>query len=704
MLYPKNIPAKTYEELFQENLGKIPIYSGEWTNFNPADPGITVLENLTALQIIQQDQIDEVPMEVKVRLLELVGYRRQTGRSAEVWLEAAGVREAFDMPVDQRFMVGDISFETSHKWRIGAGRITGIFRRSAGVTTDCSYLLDRNVALCAEAFGDGVSEGSALWLVMDEPPREGEEKVIYVTVDGGEGRTPFPDEKALSFAEICWECFTEDGFVSMQVEDGTHGFLADGCLRLTQPEGHRAVRVEDNEISGYVWRARLVHGEYDAPPVLRYMSGFLFPVYQKETMAATRVFKGASNIVVSGPMVENGYIRVYAREQRGSSYVAYEESLGDHDRGRYYRKARLGQGKYAIVFDRRRFGCAPGRFREAVKIVIYSEEMMRSYYLGDVYGYDEQEIGLPGEHVVMSGFSVIARYELTDGETVYDFLRPGQQDGQEMHYSLYEDEGKLVIHDPGKYVGAKLYLGGMAVTLGPEGNVRAGNVFVPVQPACCEGIRFSNPAHGTGGAFQESFEEMRRRFVKDLGRAETAVTPSDYEALVRRLPGLCIDKVHAWMDHGKNEVQIAVLPGSKEAFPRLSGKYLFEIDKWLADRRLLSTGIRVRQPVYTAVLTSGTIYVKPHYEGCREQIEAAVRAGLDYVHGPMGFGERLCFEKIFHAVDDLDCVSYIHELIVSPQSMANVTMDGADIIPAPDCLLYPGHIRLDILPQAGKRQ
>lgn len=703
MLSTKHIPAKTYEELLLENLGKIPIYSGEWTNYNPADPGITILENLTALQIIQQNHIDEVPAAAKVRLLELMGYRQKKGKSAEVWLEAAGVRKAFTIPAGQRFMVGDISFETSHEWRVGAGRITGIFRRSAGVTTDCSYLLDSNVAFCAEVFGDGASEGSALWLVMDEPPLEGEERVIYAAVGGREDRTPFSEEKAVSFGEICWECFTEEGFVPMRVEDGTHGFLADGCLRLKQPERHRAVRVEDNGISGYVWRARLVHSEYDAPPVLRYMSGFLFPVYQKETMVATHVFQGASNIVVNGTVAGNGYIRVYVRERKGGPYVAYEESMGAHDRGRYYRKERAEQGDYAIVFDKKRFGCAPGRFRDAVKIVSYSEEMMRSFYLGDVFGYDGQKIDLPGEHVVLSDFSVIARQEWKDGEIVYDFLRPGRQDGQEMHYSLCEDEGKLVIHDPGKYVGAKLYLGGMAVTRGPEGNVRAGNAFVPVQLACGEGIRFSNPAHGTGGAFQESLEETRRRFVKDLGRAETAVTPSDYEALVRRLPGLCIDKVHAWMDHGKNEVQIAVLPGSKEAFPRLSRKYLLEIEKWLGDRRLLSTGIRVRQPVYTAVHISGTIYVKPHYEGCREQIEAAVRTGLDYVHGSMGFGERLCFDRIFHAVENLDCVAYIHELAVRPQNTANVMMDGMDIIPAPDCLLYAGNIRLNILPQAGGR-
>ena len=71
MLNPKMIPGKSYEQLMEENLSKIPIYSDEWTNFNPADPGITMLENLSAFQILQQDQMDQVPDEVRAKLLQL---------------------------------------------------------------------------------------------------------------------------------------------------------------------------------------------------------------------------------------------------------------------------------------------------------------------------------------------------------------------------------------------------------------------------------------------------------------------------------------------------------------------------------------------------------------------------------------------------------------------------------------------------------
>lgn len=702
MLYPKNIPTKTYEELLAENLGKISIYADEWTNYNPADPGITTLENLTALQMIQQNQIEKIPRAVSVRLLELLGYRQQRQKSATVYLEADG-KTAFEIPAGQRFMAGELSFETTRAVRMGAGCITGVFCSTEDGLTDFGQILDGSVSMCAAVFGKKAEENAALWLVMDEPPKEGEEKILYAKVEESEGRTPFSDQEEFSFAKICWECSTEDGFVPMRVEDGTHGFLADGYLRLTQPKGCKAARVEADGISGYVWRARLVQNEYDAPPVLRYLSGFLFPVQQKETKAAIHSFQQPFPAVISEETMKNGYIRVYVREQKACSYVIYEESTGKDDRGRYYRKERIDQGRYAIVFDRKRFGCAPGRFRDAVKIVVYSEEMMQEYCLGNVYGFDEQEIRLPGEHVVLSDFCVIAGRVMPDGETVYDFLRPGRQSGQEMYFSLDESEGKLVIHDPGSYVGAKLYLGSIAVTLGPEGNVRAGNVFTPVQRFCGREIRFYNPAPGRGGAYAESFEQMRKRVVRQLNRAETAVTPADYETLVRRIPGLCIKKVHAWMDHEKNEVQIAVLPGSREAFPQLSEKYQLAIKAWLDARRLLSTVVRIRQPVYAAVSVSGTIYVKPHYEGSRKQIEEALLFGLDYVHGSMGFGERLRFDRIFHEVERLDCVSYIHELVVSSPGGAHVAMDGADMIPAPDCLLYPGRIKLDILPQQGGR-
>ena len=152
------------------------------------------------------------------------------------------------------------------------------------------------------------------------------------------------------------------------------------------------------------------------------------------------------------------------------------------------------------------------------------------------------------------------------------------------------------------------------------------------------------------------------------------------------------------MDYAGNEVQAVILPDNGEEYPKLSDKYCQEIESWLEERRLLCTRIRVRQPVYMAVFTSGTIYVKPHYEGCREQIEAVIRHNLDYITGNQQFGQTLRFDRLFHEIESLDCVSYIYELSVNPQNVTYASMDGTDIVPAENCLLYPGSMKLDILP------
>jgi len=353
-------------------------------------------------------------------------------------------------------------------------------------------------------------------------------------------------------------------------------------------------------------------------------------------------------------------------------------------------------GTHSFSFDKNLFGYAPEHLKNAVKIVLYSEEMMRKYYLGEIFGYDMQEIKLPKEHVVTDTFSLIAERDAEDGGKLYDFVKPGRMEEQELSYYLYENEGKIVILDAGDYVGAKLYLGSMAVTLGEEGNVRAGNEFIPL--GYQDKVRFRNPIAGQGGRFQETLEDVRKRFIEDMNTPYTAIKGSDFEALAKRVPGLCISKVHAWFDADKNEVQVAVLPDMPDRFPKLSDFYIKEIEKWLGNRRLLSTRVCVRQPIYQGITTSGTIYVRPHYENCREQIEEVIQKELDYIRGNRNFGELLHFDKLFHAIEALECVAYLSEFNISVEGGGFAHAEGADIRPNENCLLYPGKMKLEILP------
>lgn len=701
MLNPRMIPDKTFEGLMEETYSKIPIYSSEWTNYNPSDPGITILENFTAFQILQQNQIDEIPEASRAALLALVGYTPKKGNSARVLIEPEGLTEDILIPADQRFYVGHISFETTLGRTMTSSHIVGVYAQEDGVLRDISYLRDQDRARFCAPFGTVPKEGACLYLVLDKPLLPGEQGLIYVDVKGDERRTPFAENAGNDFAKLRFEAYCTTGFVTMDVVDGTHGFLSSGELLLTQPQEDAAFYTDESgALSGYVWRIVLEESNYDLAPQLRHVSGFLFPARQKETLVITHSFQKPSDVTLDCTMLEEGYVRVFAKEGKGTSYYMYQEIGADEGSvtGRFYEKERLAYGSYRFHFDKERFGYAPERVRNAVKIVAYNEEMMRQYYLGEIYGYDRQELKLPVGHVVTDTFSLIAERRDADGIPIYDFVKPGRGEDGQLSYYLYENEGKICILDAGDYIGAKLYLGSIAVSLGEEGNVRTGNVFRP-NGYEEEGLRFTNPAPGTGGRFQETIEEVRRRFVKDLHHPKSAVLASDYETLIKEIPGLCLAKVHAWMNYTKNEVMVTVLPATQEQFPQISEQYRCCIEQYLNERRMLSTRVTLCQPVYTQVLVKGRIYVKPHFEGCREQIEAVVRNEIDSVTGPSGFGEVLRFDRVFRAIEALECVSYVYDLSLAPRNQQYAKMEGADIRPAEHCLLYPGQMKLEVLLQ-----
>ena len=149
------------------------------------------------------------------------------------------------------------------------------------------------------------------------------------------------------------------------------------------------------------------------------------------------------------------------------------------------------------------------------------------------------------------------------------------------------------------------------------------------------------------------------------------------------------------MDENKNLVSIAVKPGTDDEFPRLPELYQTIIKKRLEQRRLLTTRIELVQPVYTQVNVTGTVYVKLHYDNAAEEIENTVKGCIDYLNSNKNFGDRLHFDEVFHAIEMLECVEFVYDLSIRPKSTTAAKMEDADILPAYNCLLYPGQIRIE---------
>ena len=311
-----------------------------------------------------------------------------------------------------------------------------------------------------------------------------------------------------------------------------------------------------------------------------------------------------------------------------------------------------------------------------------------------IIGYDDQEIDLPLEHIVNESFFLIARREDEDGY-IYDFVRPEKKAEGALYYHLLENDGKIIIEDAGDFIGAELFMGSVAVSNGPRGNISAGNRLNIVNDDI--NAQFYNPGEGTGGMFRESFEDVRARFLKDMRTPYTAVTAQDYESIVRTTPGLCIRKTKAVTDDKENMVKIVVMPDTDEKFPKLTDIYLKRIESQLEDRRLITASFKIIQPVYAPVGVRATVYVKRHFADCRMQIEERIRARLDYPNSDHSIGEVLKFEDVFHAIEELPCVEYVYELSLHSENPKIAQLKEYDIIPRFDCLIYPGNIQLQIV-------
>ena len=693
MLNSKNLKKKTFEERFSEAITQIPLYTDEWTNFNASDPGITILESLTAFETLQADRIDQVTAPVLQNLLRLVGFTARKGRCARLLLSAEHVEEPVYLPANQQFWIGDLCFETNRVTLLNTGRLTGIYGMRDEVWSDYSFLCEKELKVPGFVFGEAPKAGDSVYFCASALPQPGEELILYINVADRYNRNDFPEKGRNTFAEIKWECYTDTGFVEVPVRDCSNCFLMSGEVRVRMPSEAAALYDTPGQPS-YVIRATLTRADYDVRPKLIGVEGFLFEVWQKRTLSTCATFHKPSNVRVFSDFAEEGYVQVYAREEKGGSYRKYEYAQSPDQTGRYYDLQKEGYGMYIYSFDKKKYGYAPEKVKNAIRIVAYTEEMMRSFTIGTVLGYDDQLLKLPVKHVVADSFSILAKRLDENGEPIYDFVRPEREEEGNLYYHLYENEGTIRIEDAGDFIGAELFVAGCAVTAGPDGNIRSGSVLttkhVPGQ------IRFTNPGMGTGGCFRERIPQVRKRFVDDLYTPYTAVTAADYETIVKHTPQLCIHKVKANMDEEHNRVRIAVKPGTDEEYPRLSDTYREIIEQELEERRLLTTRIEIIPPIYEPVNVRGTVYVKPVYKDCREQIEQVIREQIDYIHTDKNFGDVLRFNEVFHAIEDLECVEYVYALSLQPQHGNQAKLKETDIYPAPNCLLYPGTISLEI--------
>lgn len=106
---------RTFEQLFAETVARIPVHTPEWTNFNDSDPGITIVQLFAFMTENLLYRSNRIPEANRRKFLMLLGMGLQPpspGRGLVTFLNDRGPVRAWPIEAGQELRAGKVPFRT----------------------------------------------------------------------------------------------------------------------------------------------------------------------------------------------------------------------------------------------------------------------------------------------------------------------------------------------------------------------------------------------------------------------------------------------------------------------------------------------------------------------------------------------------------------------------------------------------------------
>lgn len=225
------------------------------------------------------------------------------------------------------------------------------------------------------------------------------------------------------------------------------------------------------------------------------------------------------------------------------------------------------------------------------------------------------------------------------------------------HFSVQindSDEAEIIFGDgtygrippTGSTIRATYLIGG-----GQAGNVGPHTITV-VKSGVNVPVTVTNPQAASAGADRESIEHARRQAPQVFRSLHRAVTGADYAALAENVPGVAraVAVAPSW-----NYVDLYVIAsGGLELTDDLRARLL----RYFDDRRLVTTLISIRQPVFVNIDLTVAVGVEPtfYHVDVLQRVEEAL--GELFRIDVLNFGQTFYLSKVYEAVEGVDSVAF----------------------------------------------
>jgi Baseplate J-like protein len=219
-------------------------------------------------------------------------------------------------------------------------------------------------------------------------------------------------------------------------------------------------------------------------------------------------------------------------------------------------------------------------------------------------------------------------------------------DDQDRAQVIFGDGTYGRIPPAGSTIRASYQVGG-----GRQGNVAAGTITV-VRSGVNVSAGVTNPQPASGGADRESVEDARRHAPAVFRSLQRAVTKEDIAALAETFPGVARAVA---VPAGWNYVDVFVVATGG---PELTDVLRAQLLQYFEPRRMVTTLVNIRQPVFVAISLALVVGVDPTFFA--DDVERRVRDALEalFAIDRLAFGQPFHLSKVFEAAESVDGVAF----------------------------------------------
>ncbi len=475
-----------------------------------------------------------------------------------------------------------------------------------------------------QPFTPVAEESPTLYMGFREPFPNANNGVFFDLVEHeGPGRRLRADRgdtsKSLEAAKteqvIAWEYWGGREWKSLVVQDRTHGFVQSGFIEFVGPKDHRSNKRYGENL--YWIRARLEHGGYDEPPILR-------------------------TVLLNCAHADN--LQTHRDTILGTSQGTPNQAF------RFPRGPVLA-GQQIWIRERER---PPGNELDEI-VALEGEDAVREDPDG---GY------------LVRWHEVESLYESKPNSRHYvkDIVKDTIVFGDGIRGAIPAKGDRNVI------------CGGYQVGGGDDGNVPPNSINVLLHSVSyVESV--TNLYAAAGGSNLESVEEAKLRGPHSLKAKGRAVTAEDFEWLSREASNSVARVCALPTTAREGEVTVVIVPKVAESHPDFldkpiaSTELLRKVRNYLADRKLLTTVLNVERPVFRelSIVVEIILLQATAAEQVKREIENRVRMFMHPLKGGKRgdgwpFGRSVYRVDLYHVVEDVAGVDFVDRIRIIDES------------------------------------